>query len=375
MMTPLAANDQNISSEKQKDPNEEERKLLHRKMQWHTWRLWITQAMFGLLMFVVAICSDDRYGYAWYYTNRQVGARLLDLQYLWALLTLLSAGCGFYINRLWAVRNWLQINLTLAYKSTKRYVYLTGFGLLISTWGTVALFVGFEGLKLDSGYSTSLKLFQLLDLLCFVVGGFYMFLRFLSLTIYTKKFKKWADWNGVWDDDVANRVVPLEGNFASLEDMEKGTNQVEVHQQVPNAPPHPAAVEMSPTKSQMKETPPMNAVLFEQLWTDLPTAGSFTCQIAEAVSEDVLNAHFVDKGFEIVASGTVRDEMKTYLAVKKEKSTKDGYAWFIAQMVASKSFLTLTATFKCQDEALVRECVQKFNLNQVFQLIQPERNS
>lgn len=361
----ISLEDKDPEANSGKDLEEDERKMLHRKFKWHSFRLWMTQCIAGLVMFCVAIASDSQLGITYFWSNRQTGARLTDLQYLWGICTPLVGAFGFFVYRQWAPSDWNKIDPKLAYQCTRAWLVMTSFLLLISTWGMVTLFVSFQGLKLGSGYPGNMKVFQIMDLIAFVGVGFYIFLRVLSLKIYSKKFKKWADWTGAWGTEGSkgiNAVLPLERGFADLQKIAQSPQKKEMAKKEETKPEPP--VPLDPSAYTV-----MSPQLYEQLWTDLPLLGQFDCKIAELVDPGALDAHLVARGFQVVASGAVRGRQKCYLAARRQESDAAGSEWFIAQLVANEDTKRLEASFKCQNSALVQDFVQGFQLNQIFQLV------
>ncbi|CAB1117405.1 unnamed protein product [Ectocarpus sp. CCAP 1310/34] len=104
---------------------------------------------------------------------------------------------------------------------------------------------------------------------------------------------------------------------------------------------------------------------FERLWGAFEPQGEFQTHITQSVPQTTVVRHLNDRGFQVVAAGTVDGLMRVLFCAKEATSNGTG-AWFLAELLQDESALTLEATFKSKRPAVVPGFVRAFMLHHVF---------
>ncbi|KAG5187950.1 hypothetical protein JKP88DRAFT_243646 [Tribonema minus] len=398
----------------------------------HTAGLVVAQIVVGVVMLIVAVMSDWRYGFAIWYTDTRAGGKLRDMQYAWAIFNLASAAWGAKVLVSWRER--LERTRDHRLFHTRIYAFASYFTWAFGVWATAVLFASFAGYSFDGLYPTDLTVFFVVAAACALVSDAWGISKLCSISTYCARLQEeWraaphGDSKGIADPEAGAATAPAvrlpeerpyfhhgerrssaAAAAAATADHERRASATRVRPPPDTNPPSTnshsvqrrvsagAAAADAAAQQQQHYWPPSRrdtsyaagasaqhagAVLlprdFEALWLELPAQGSFETAFARWVPLEAAVNHLIDRGFQVVAAGgggagALPLKILFCAAGPPAESLKLGgggrLVWFLGEFVASSAPLRLAATFKCQDAAALPEFVKRFNLQELYELV------
>eukprot|EP00904_Undaria_pinnatifida_P007120 jgi/Undpi1/3538/HiC_scaffold_16.g06910.m1 len=367
------------------------------KLKKHGRGLWAMQAVVAFAMSVIAVVTDTRYGITYWYTNTAAGGKLRDMQYAWALFNTLCAVCGVWVYLLWneAV---MGVHRDRRVFRQKVHIWLSYFTWAFGVWVTAVVLASFKNYSFTANYPTDLTCAFAGAVACCLLSDIWALGKLCSLGTYAARLEE--EWRLAPHEPPAAPLIsdPLR----DLEEAAPGDMDEEDYQRVEReremkekrrksiktgrrrssggAVIPAQGSDLAGDRSELglqqpvggesfgpavSEDEVMMPHAFERLWGGLEPQGEFRTHIAAAVPQTTVVRHLNERGFQVVAAGTVNGLMRVLFCAKEATSNGTG-AWFLAELLQDESELTLEATFKSKRSEVVPAFVRAFLLHHIF---------
>ncbi|CAM9110520.1 unnamed protein product [Discosporangium mesarthrocarpum] len=374
------------------------------KLKRHGVGLWSMQALVAFIMAVVAVVADVQYGVTYYYTNTEGGGKLREMQYAWAFLNTLCAICGVWVYLLWSETVGVDRNQRVFRQ--KVHIWMSYFTWAFGIWTTAVVLVSFENYSFTGNYPTNLTCAFLGAVVCCLTSDLWALGKLCSLGTYTARLEE--EWRFSPHEPEADPQELMETAHAKdidREDSNPNPKDMDIHQQRrmsqrsrrgsrSKSGEQPLSyfseystgiqilfsVTLTTALARWKPALPQpwsyvgeliasDDVLlphvFERLWGTLEPQGAFQTRITVPVPQDRVVRHLSDRGFQVIAAGTIGTQLRILFCAKEATDNGTG-DWFLGEFLVDGSALTLDATFKSRKASLVPAFVQNFLLHQLY---------